>query len=271
MTYHEIKTHSKHYFKVVSLAFIILSITSCEEVIDIDTNTAEPQLVIEANFSDIGERQYVRISETVPVSDQTKFIGVANADIEISNQNGISYKYIEEEPGVYYRLLRGIPNSLYTLKVTVGGKTYTAVSKMPKKVALDSLSITEISFLDEKRKYIQLHYKDPVDEVNQYNFVIDINEKRSNSYYVERDRFNNGKNVTNIVFTNEPEIKSGDDIKLNFQNIDLNIYRYFFSITQIGGNGGPPVSPANPNSNFDNGALGYFNAHTSERRTFKVN
>lgn len=261
----------KHYIKILFLLIVvILLFISCEEVIDINTDEAEPQLVIEANFNDLGERQYVRISRTVPFSEQTKFVGVPDATVILSNQNGVSFTFLQSEPGVYFRLLRGTPKNIYTLKVSLGGKTYTAVSQMPERVPLDSLSITELSFLNEKNKYIQLHYKDPADVANQYNFVIDINDKRSNSYYVESDRFNNGKNITNTIFTNEPEIKSGDDIKLDFQNIDINIYRYFFGITQISGNGGPPVSPANPNSNFDNGALGYFSAHTSEKRTFKV-
>jgi hypothetical protein len=152
----------------------------------------------------------------------------------------------------------------------VNNQTYTAQSIMPPVVKLDSLTVTEISFFGNTNKFVQVNYKDIPNIPNQYNFVISVNDKLRNGYFPESDRFNDGSEVKNTLFTSEPDLKKGDKVTVDFQCIDLGIYRYFFAITQIGGNGGPPTSPANPDSNFNNAALGYFSAHTSQKTTITI-
>ena len=152
----------------------------------------------------------------------------------------------------------------------VNGKTYSAKSVMPKKVLLDSLSITEISIFDEKAKFLKLHYQDPDYKGNSYRFVIRNNGVLYKGFYVENDKFNNGRYVNSTVYTDDPEIKEGDEIDVEFQNITPELYRYFYSIAQITGSGGPPVAASNPVSNIDNGALGYFSTHTVQKTIFQV-
>jgi hypothetical protein len=49
-----------------------------------------------------------------------------------------------------------------------------------------------------------------------------------------------------------------------------NVFKYFFALSQTGRNGDPPVAPANPDSNFNNGALGIFNSCTTSTQTIVV-
>jgi hypothetical protein len=243
-------------------AFIILTFSSCEDVIDLKLDNAEPQIVIEANVVNNLNKQTVKISTTKKFSDNNTSFPFKGATVTIM---GTKVIFTEDEPGIYTSsFFIGRPGEKYTLQVTANNKTYTAISTMPQVVNLDSLSVTELSFFSKKNKFVQVNFKDPPNIKNQYNYVISVNDSLRNAYYVDEDRFNDGKNVKNTLFTSNPDLKSKDRITIDFQCIDYNTYRYFFAITQISGNGGPPTAPSNPPSNFDNGALGYFSAHTSQ-------
>jgi hypothetical protein len=258
--------------KITNLSFLLLGVltlfNSCKDVIDINLNNANLNVVIEANVSNNG-LQTVKLTKTKSFNDDNTTVTISGASINVTEEGGNTYTFIEQtnRPGNYIsNQFEGKPGKKYTIKVNVDGKKiFTASSTMPQSVNLDSLTVTELTFFSKKRKYLQVHYKDPARIANQYNYVLTVNGVVRNPYYVDSDRFNDGNQVTNTIFNADPELKSGDKITLDFQCIDELIYRYFFSISQIAGNGGPPTSPSNPNSNFDNGALGYFSAHTSQK------
>jgi hypothetical protein len=249
----------------------ILALTSCEEVIEIETKQQEPVVVIEATITDRTERQTVYLSQTVAFNESFRTIPVRNATVTVTEVGGPTLTFTEDQPGVYRSIVfKGGYGKTYNLSVSVNGKTYTATSKMPNKVSLDSLSVSEVTFFGETRKYVKAHYQDPANEVNAYRYILTINGETLKNFFVDSDRFNNGNYVDNTIFNDEPEIKSGDEIMIDFQNITPEIYRYFFAITQIGGNGGPPVAPSNPDTNLSNGALGYFSTHTSDKMVRRV-
>jgi hypothetical protein len=249
----------------------ILAFTSCEEVIDIETKEQEPVVVIEASITDRTERQTIYLSQTVPFNQSFQTVPLRSATVRVTETGGPTLTFTEDQPGVYRStIFKGGYGKTYNLSVTVNGKTYTATSKMPNKVSLDSLSVSEVTFFGETRKYVKVHYQDPLNEVNAYRYILSINGERLKDFFIDSDRFNNGNYVDNTIFNDEPEIKAGDEIMIDFQNITPEIYRYFFAITQIEGNGGPPVAPSNPDTNLSNGALGYFSTHTSDKRVFRV-
>ncbi|MGF1925517.1 MAG: DUF4249 family protein, partial [Bacteroidia bacterium] len=105
---------------------------------------------------------------------------------------------------------------------------------------------------------------------NFYFNRVFVNGGRRDNFSLDSDRFTDGNEVKNNIFVNEPELVAGDAVRIQMLTIDENVYRYLFSITQISGNGGPPTTPANPNSNFNNGALGYFSASTSTEETLII-
>ncbi|MBK0384346.1 DUF4249 domain-containing protein [Pedobacter sp. SD-b] len=253
------------------LALTVLAFSSCEDVIDLKLKNAAPQIVIEANVVDNQNYQIVKISKTKNFDEDNSVVNVSGANVSVTEEGGQVYNFTEFSPGNYKSgFFVGKHGKKYTIKVDADGHTYTAFSTMPQRVNLDSLTVTELSFFGKKNKFVQVNFNDPVNIKNQYNYVITVNDTLRNAYYVDEDRFNDGKTVKNTLFTSSPDLKTGDKVSVDFQCIDYDIYRYFFAITQINGNGGPPTAPANPTSNFDNGALGYFSAHTSQKVMVKI-
>jgi hypothetical protein len=256
----------------ILFALVITLFSSCEDVIDLELKDSKPVVVIEANVSDELKRQIVKVSQTKSFTQDNSIIPVSGAIITIKEDGGLTYSLVETtNAGVYQSVnFAGKPGKKYTIDVTTNSKTYTANSTMPNKVALDSLTLTELTFFGNTQKFVQVNYKDPANIRNFYNTLLTVNGELRTGYYVEVDRFNDGSVVKNTIFSDEPELKSKDVIKVEFQCIDQNIYKYFFAISQISGNGGPPTAPANPASNFNNGALGFFSAHTSETKTATI-
>nr|WP_294898540.1 DUF4249 family protein [uncultured Pedobacter sp.] len=255
---------------LILCAIVALALNACEKVIDINLKNAKPVIVIEANVNDEYMPQVIKVTQTKPFTEDNSLSVVSDAVITLKDltENKTYHVGTADAEGNYFsERFRGKPGNTYQISVKSDDVTYTAKSTMPKKVILDSLSVTEISFFGKSQKYVKVNYADTYDVPNQYRYILTVNNKLVEGYFVDSDRFNDGKYVSNTLFNSKPELKSGDEIKLEFQCIDMNVYRYFFAISQISGNGGPPTAPSNPDSNFDNGALGYFNAHTTETKT----
>jgi hypothetical protein len=261
------KNNTIQIYLMLLLCGLVLFFSSCEEVIDLDLNSANPNIVIEANITDLYEEQVVKISLTKGFGEDNSIVPVNNAIVTAQEENGPNYVFTKKTAdGQYYSPeFIGKSGVKYTVQVIVNNKTYTAESVMPERVNLDSLSLTSIVFFGDVKKFVQIHYNDPGATNNYYNCVLTVNDKVRNAFYPEEDRFNNGNKVVNTIFNADPSLASGDKVIVDFQCINQNIYKYFFSISQISGNGGPPTAPSNPDSNFNNGALGYFSAHTSKK------
>lgn len=249
-----------------NILFASMLLSGCEKVIELKLDNAASMVVIDGGVSDRNENQVVRVSKTYSFSEPNKFTGLSGAKLVLIIPNGSRINYTEVSTGVYQTSrFRGIPGSTYKLDVTIEGKTYSASSTMPGKVILDSLTFKQFNFFGTLNTYIAVNYNDPELSQNQYRYILKIKGKTADDM-VNEDRFNNGNKVSDAIFYELKDLMPGDSLHVDFQCIDRNVYRYFFSLNQIGNRSGPPIAPANPVSNFSNGALGIFNAHTSSKR-----
>lgn len=249
------------------LLALIVTCSSCEEVIDADLSTAPPLIVIEGNVSDQLEVHTVRVSQTIAFDKPNAFSGVKGARVTVYSSNNQTFTFNASGDGIYRSSrFRGIPGVKYTLEVITGGKTFKGSSVMPLAVKIDSLTFKKLSFFGNSTIYPAVYYKDPSGIQNQYRFVIRLNGVLK-AEQVSEDRFSDG-NATSDLVTFEDGVKKGDKVDLEVQCIDRSVFKYYFAMSQISGNGGPPVAPSNPESNIDNGALGVFSANT--RATYSV-
>jgi hypothetical protein len=54
--------------------------------------------------------------------------------------------------------------------------------------------------------------------------------------------------------------------------MDAGVYDYFNTLSEIlTSDANTSAAPANPNSNFNNGALGYFAAYATSKKSIRVN
>ncbi len=257
--------HIKFKYSILVAAITLLLFSGCEKVIDLKLNNAAPQLVIEGNVINQFTNHIVKISQSVPFTDSNVFPAVSGAVVTINDDRGNVYSLTESSPGTYITpKFTGRTNYKYTLTVTVNGQTYTGSSVMPPFVRFDNLSYKE-SFFDSNKKVMTIHYQDPPNVANQYHFIMYIDGVQiKNTILVNNDNFTNGRYVDDDLFQNDNDILVGQNITVEAQCIDNNIYTYLFALREQL-TGGPAPTPSNPPSNLSNNALGYFSAHTAQR------
>lgn len=256
--------------RVLSLTLALFLFGSCEKIIDLKLDNSDPLVVIDGGLNDQNENQELRISKTYNFTESNKFNGVSGAVVILTRPNGSKVNYNEVSPGIYRTVkMRGVPGNKYILSVTIEGKTYTASSIMPVRVNLDSLSFKQFNIFSSQSTYVAVNFSDPPNIANQYRYILKTNGNVK-ADMVNEDRFNNGNKVSDAIFYELDDLSSGETIDVEFQCIDKQVYRYFYSLGQNSGAGGPPVAPANPPSNFDNGALGVFNAYTTSKLSIVI-
>jgi hypothetical protein len=242
---------------IVSIVLVIV-FTSCQKIIDLDLNSASPQIVIEGNVYDQPGPYLVKISQTVNFDESNVYPPVTGAIVEISDNRGNSEVLIESSSGTYYTsTLQGIVGSTYTLTVTSKGKTYTATSTIPNPVNIDSIYFKKSMFGIEK--IVSVNFNDPANFNNYYRLVEFINNKRQTGFNVSDDNLSQGETISYSFMSAgiDNKLGIGDTVTVWLQSIDKGVYEYFRT---AGRDDGQSSSPSNPTSNISNGALGYFNA-----------
>lgn len=253
---------------LILIALLSVAFSSCEKVISLPLKDGGSAIVIEGGMTDQLENQLVRISNTSSFSQSNTFKGIKGAKVMITSSQGQMINFPETADGIYRSSrVRGIPGTTYKLEVAVGGKVYAATSVMPGAVRPDSITFKKLAIFGNSRVYPAIYYKDPARIQNQYRYIVRINSLFTVDQVTE-DRFNDGNSTSDLITFEGEGVQKGDKVEIEMQSIDRNVFKYYYAISQIRGNNGPPVAPSNPDSNFGNGALGIFSAYT--RANFTV-
>lgn len=253
----------------MSVVALLGLFTSCTKVIELKLHTSPTQIVIQGNIYDQAGFYVVKISNSVRFSDPNVYPAVTSANVTISDNVGHAEILTESPSGTYTTSsIQGVPGRTYTLTVIANSKTYTAISTMPFPVNIDSLYTKESPF--GNKKLLTAKFLDPAGIDNYYRLIEFINDEEQTGFHVTSDRLYQGKEM-NFSFmsrgSDSRTLLKGDNVTIWLESIDKGIYEYFRT---AGRDGGQSSSPANPTSNINNGALGYFNACSLTKKSAKV-
>lgn len=256
------------------LLLSVLLVTACKKVIDVDLKDAAPQIVIEGNITDAPGFYTVLISKTVDVAASNTYPPVTDAIVTITDTVAhITDTLSQARSGVYItNQIMGFPNHTYYLNVYEGNKVYSANSKMPIPVLLDSISFAEnIGFNNKEEINAIANFQDPAGITNYYWFTEGVNSRMIPDIFVFEDRLSDGRYIEYPLYNDSSYLNPGDTLQLTMNCVDENTYNYFNTLINVtGGNNFQAVTPANPVTNLTNGALGYFSAHTTQRASIIV-
>ena len=256
---------------IIAAVFILL-LTSCQKVIDLKVKDASPKYVIEGNVTNLPGPYTVTLSRTTPFNTSWQFNGVGGATVTISDNMGNSETLQESQTGVYQTTgLTGVEGRTYALRITMGEQTFTASSTMPHQVSFDSLYIRELVNFTKTVKAAVPVFTDPKGQGNAYRFNQYINGRLDKGVYYQNDDFTDGLMNSFALLQPDPDstLRVNDRVEIDMQCIDKAVYEYWFSLDQSSKGDGNGI-PANPVTNIQGGALGYFSAHTSQRRSLLV-
>ena len=260
---------NKQTILTLTSAFVLAaSFASCEDIIDVDLHSVEPELVIEGTVR-MGEPAEVLITKTKDFDAPNDYPPVTDAVVVISDDDtGNRETLFPNQDGRYVAAsIQGTERHTYHLSVTYGGLEYTATTYMPPRVEIDSLTLWKLPVKDIPDP--QIHFVDPAGEENQYyRYVLRINGKQPLLQDRLEDKVLSTENMDGIVirlplFINyensgrdDDPVKQGDVVTVEMQCLDKDVYRFFETLYDVGS------AMANPVSNIKGGALGYFGAYS---------
>lgn len=117
----------KFFTKIVLYLLIVSSITSCTEPFQMQTNTFEDAIVIEATITNELKKQQIKISRTYQFEDDGP-VFETGANVYIEDEAGNQYRFAEQN-GVYESIdeFQAIPGKEYQLFVTTADdRQYTS-------------------------------------------------------------------------------------------------------------------------------------------------
>jgi hypothetical protein len=240
---------------------------ACKKIIQVNLDNVSPQIVIEGNVTDDAGPYQVTISRSVNYAANSVFPPVTDATVSITDSTtGQKDVLLEVDSGVYAtQFLIGQPKHTYQLLVIEDGQQYSATSTMPLPVKLDSVTFEQnIGINGVSATTAIVNFQDPPGVLNYYQFTEAVNGKAVPDIFVFDDRLSDGRYIEEPLFNDTAYLIPGAALLLTMNCVDENIYNYFYELSNITASAGiQSTTPANPTSNINNGALGYFSAHST--------
>jgi hypothetical protein len=255
----------------------LLSFPGCQKVIDIDLNDASPRIVIEGVINDRRGPYRVAISKSGSYFDEPVVPTVTGANVMITDNTGIADTLKEVAPGIYLTSrTRGVSGRTYTLKVVSDNIEYTGTSTMFSRVNIDSLSLErsddqhfDFGGNQENDINMEIHcfFSDPV-EKNYYRIKVFKNDSiNTRNYRLYDDQYSNGR-VTELRVA---RAEAGASYRIELMSLDKQTYGYYRTLEDLLYiNPFFGSTPANPNNNLSNDALGYFAAYAVSARSIEI-
>jgi len=262
----------KYFLPIISLFLGFIFLNSCEKIIEFDLSESREVVVIEANITSNRGPFKVLVSKTSPYFGTKSNNLVSGAKVYVKAEKGNSKFFTETSPGIYKldRII-AMPGFWYVVDVEYDGVHYTARSFLNDIVPIMDLSVSYFDgfgFFESGYK-VNCFIRDPADKDNYYRIKYFVNGNpvdNTGEISLYTDKLFNGKVVglgqRTLVFS------ENDTLTVELQTIDKATYQYFSTLESISGDVfEQSASPANPISNFSNGALGYFSAYSFDRKT----
>jgi hypothetical protein len=273
------------------IAFLlVLALTACTDVIDVDLQSIPARLTIEASLDwekgTSGNNQLIKLSTSTPYFDTTTNTAVTDASVRVINDtSGEEFIFVHQNNGAYTTSsFLPIIDQAYTLEVIYKGEAYIANEKlMPVADITDVVQTTEEG--DEDLLEVVVVFTDPIDEENYYLFKFKEPEDLLPDLEYGEDEFINGNEITWYFEKEEddPEnidelvgFKTGDIVNIEMFGISKNYADYLnILITQSESDGGPfdttPVQlkgNCTNKTNPDHYANGYFRVTQVNRTSY---
>ncbi|MFD2725792.1 DUF4249 domain-containing protein [Hyunsoonleella rubra] len=156
------------------LVLLLVGLTSCEDVIDVDVPTSSPRLVIEASLDwekgTTGNNQVVKLSTSTPYFENSANSAVTGASVKVTNNSSsVAYTFVDQNDGTY-TISNFVPviNDSYTLEVEYNGEMYRATETLKSVSPIKRVEQSLEGGFDDEVLNVSIFWDDPADEENFY-------------------------------------------------------------------------------------------------------
>ncbi|WP_298346513.1 DUF4249 domain-containing protein [uncultured Algibacter sp.] len=269
----------KNLFKII---FITLILVSCEDVIDVDVNSSEPRLVIDASIHWLkntpGNSQFIKLSLTAPFFDND-IPAASGAVVSVSDSNNNVFNFIEDGNSGIYRNenFNPILGEVYSLNILYNNEIYVATETMTPVASIDMVEQKDDGGFSGEEIEIKAFYTDPENTENYYLFEFSVISRNTSTLEVYDDEFTNGNQI--FAFYSNENLEAGDELIITNSGISERTYEFLnILLQQTDEDSGDPfeTQPATVRGNCinqtnpDNFPLGYFRVSETDVLTYIV-
>lgn len=235
----------KSYLNLI-LLLLFISITSCEDVIDVDVPTAKARLVIEASLDwekgTSGNNQTIKLSTSTPYFENTATTIVTGASVKVTNNDtNTDYVFVDQNDGTY-TIANFVPviNNNYTLEVIYNNETYQANETLKSVSPIKRVEQSLEGGFDDELIDVSIFWDDPIDEENFY--LIKFIDKFEIVPVFEdfEDEFVNGNELDTFF---EDEYAEGDVVEFTLYGVSERYNNYMSLLIEQYDSAGDPFSP----------------------------
>ena len=264
----------KSYIKIITILTISIFF-SCEDVIDVDLQTAQERLVIEASLDwekgTAGTNQTIKLSTSSAYFTNDQNTPVTNATVKVTNTDtSEEFIFANANNGTYTTtIFSPIIDNTYTLEIVYNNETYTATENLKPVTDITRVEQSTEKGFDDEVLEVNVYFDDPENEENYYLFKY----KEENDLFFKLedidDEFINGNEVSwwyeKDKDSEQGEFATGDQVEIEIYGISDAYFNYIRTlIEQSGGIGLFGSTPVALKGNCinqtkaDNYAHGYF-------------
>jgi len=255
--------------RFLTIIAIFLLLTSCEEVITINLNSANPVVVVEGNIT-ANQVCTVKLSYTSDYfnNDTTKLI--ENAIVTLTDSKGESEILTNTGNGNYSgKSILGDYKTQYKMDIKIGDEDFTAASYLPSPVSFNRLffeksTAERFNPQNNRTTYnMNLWINDDINSTNYYILTIRKNSQTGDGrYLLFKDNYLSETGVISYA-PGRRSFALGDTVNVKIYSVDQETYLYYTQLNDVsGGRMGESSTPYNPKSNFGTNVMGYFMAQS---------
>lgn len=259
--------------KNILYLLVLIFFVSCEDVVNVDLDTAEPKLVIDANIlwhkGTVGNEQRIKLTTTAPYFNNS-VPTVSGATVFITNSSNTVFTFTEVPNTGEYICIDFVPviNETYTLTVEHEGMVYKSTDKLLATPPIDYVEQNTVQGIGGDMIQVKFFFQDNGLEENNYLVFIKKDNEVIPEFGAVNDEFFQGNQM--FGFYADEELEAGNQLTFGLQGISLRYYNYMNKLINIVGSAGNPFAtpPATLRGNIINQndqnkyPLGYF--HLSE-------
>jgi Domain of unknown function (DUF4249) len=277
-----IKIITKTTLVLFTIITTLFTLTSCEDVIDVDLNTASPKLVIDASIKwqkgTIGNEQTIKLSTTTGYYENT-IPAVTGAIVFITDSNLIQYDFNEDIGTGNYICTNFNPiiDETYILTVIHDGQTYTATETLISSPTIDSVAQNNEGGFTGEDIEVKFFFQDNGLQDNFYLIQFNTSFLSLPEYDVVDDEFFQGNQMFGLYFNED--LEATNELTFTLHGISERYYNYMNVLLGVAGNNGgspfqtPPATVRGNivnQTNFNNYALGYFRLSEIDTMSYTV-
>ncbi|MEW2922466.1 DUF4249 domain-containing protein [Muricauda sp. ANG21] len=235
--------------------FLLLSIASCTDVIDVDVPEAPPRLTVEASLDwergTTGNNQTILLRTSTPYFAEQKIAPVLGASVRVTNTDSGADFVFEDQNNGQYTTSSFIPvlGDTYSLEVIYNDELYTATETLvPVSTIVDVFQSTE-GGEDEDALEVNVTFEDPAGIENYYFLRFQSDADLFPELYYIKDEFIDGNDFT-IYYEkigdeegDVQEFQPGETVAIGFHGISKQYHDYLRLLVDQYEFAGNPFSP----------------------------